>query len=112
MLATTVGVTLVWVGQWKGRVVSRPSGYRVERMSRARLALAAGQESARHKHIMYGLVEADVTVPRKLIRDHAERTGEKLSFAAYVTVCVAAAVREVPQVNAFRRGHSLAYLDE
>jgi len=63
-------------------VVSRPSGYRVERMSRARLALAAGQESARHKHITYGLVEADVTVPRKLIRDHAERTGEKLSFAA------------------------------
>lgn len=81
-------------------------------MSRARLALAAGQESARHKHIMYGLVEADVTVPRKLIRDHAERTGEKLSFTAYVTVCVAAAVREVPQVNAFRRGHSLVYLDE
>lgn len=81
-------------------------------MSRARLALAAGQESARHKHTMYALVEADLTVPRRLIKEHCERTGEKLSLTAYVTTCVAAAVREVPEVNAFRRGHSLVYLDD
>lgn len=87
-------------------------GYRVERMSPARLALVAGQESARHRHTMYALVEADLTVPRALIREHFERTGEKLSLTAYVTTCVAAAVREVPEVNAFRRGRSLVYLDE
>ena len=92
--------------------MSKRSGYRVERMSRARVALVAGQESARHKHIMYALVEADVTVPRRLIREHFERTGEKLSLTGYVTSCVAAAVREVPEVNAFRRGHSLVYLDD
>lgn len=87
-------------------------GYRVERMSRARRALIAGQESARHKHTMFALVEADVTVPRELIRDHQEATGERLSLTAYVTTCVAAALAEFPQLNAFRRGHSLVFLDE
>ncbi|MGB7964366.1 MAG: hypothetical protein WCF12_15600 [Propionicimonas sp.] len=52
-------------------------------------------EVARHKHTMYALVEADLTVPRRLIREHCERTGEKLSLTAYVTTCVAAAVRQV-----------------
>ena len=88
------------------------SGYRVERMSRERLALAAGQESARRKHTMYALVEADLTVPRRLIREHFASTGERLSLTAYVTTCVAAALREMPELNAFRRGRSLVYLDE
>ncbi|WOQ16917.1 2-oxo acid dehydrogenase subunit E2 [Raineyella sp. W15-4] len=87
-------------------------GYRVERMSRARLALAAGQESARHRHIMFALIEADLTVPRRLIRAHQETTGERLSLTAYVVTCVAAALAEFPALNAFRRGRSLVFLDE
>ncbi|WP_139283130.1 2-oxo acid dehydrogenase subunit E2 [Raineyella antarctica] len=81
-------------------------------MSRARRALAAGQESVRHKHLMLALVEADLTVPRGLIREHGESTGEHLSLTAYVTTCVARALAEVPELNAFRRGHSLVFLDE
>jgi len=92
--------------------VSGSRGYRVERLSRARRALAAGQELARKRHLMYGLVEADLTVPRQWLRVHRERTGEALSLTAYVVTCVARALAEFPDLNAFRRGRSLVYLDE
>lgn len=92
--------------------MSGSRGYRVERLSRARRALAAGQELARKRHLMYGLVEADLTVPRQWLRVHRERTGEALSLTAYVVTCVARALAEFPDLNAFRRGRSLVYLDE
>lgn len=87
-------------------------GYRVERMSRARLALAAGQALAARRHLMYALVEADLTLPRRLLRAHREQTGERLSLTAYVVTCLAEALAEYPQLNAFRRGRSLVFLDE
>ncbi|WOP19710.1 2-oxo acid dehydrogenase subunit E2 [Raineyella sp. LH-20] len=91
---------------------SASRGYRVVPMSRARRALAVGQEAARRKHTMFGLVEADLTIPRRLLRDHRDATGERLSLTAYVVTCVAAALAEFPAVNAFRRGRSLVFLDE
>ncbi|MFZ1385450.1 MAG: 2-oxo acid dehydrogenase subunit E2 [Propionicimonas sp.] len=92
--------------------MSAPRGYRIERMSRARLALAAGQNLASRRHLMYGLVEADLTIPRHLLRAHRERTGERLSLTAYVVTCLATALAEYPELNAFRRGRSLVFLDE
>lgn len=92
--------------------MSGSSGYRIERLSKARRALAMGQELARKRHLMYALVEADVTTPRRLIREHRERTGEGLSLTAYVVWCVARAMAEFPDLNAFRRGRSLVLLDE
>ncbi|WP_413249699.1 2-oxo acid dehydrogenase subunit E2 [Sinomonas flava] len=87
-------------------------GYRMQRLTRARRALVAGQALAHRRHLMYGLVEADLTVPRALLREHAAATGEQLSFTAYVVACTARAIAEVPEVNAFRRGHSMVFLDE
>ena len=87
-------------------------GYRIERLTKERLALAAGQEYARRRHLMYGLVEADLTVPRSLLREHRDRTGEHLSFTAYVVSCVARALAEFPRLNAMRRGRNLVFIDE
>ncbi|GHG43373.1 hypothetical protein GCM10012320_07530 [Sinomonas cellulolyticus] len=87
-------------------------GYRVERLTRARRALAAGQEVARKRHLMYGLVEADLTVPRSALRENYERTGERLSFTAYVVTCVARALAEFPRFNALRHGRTVVFLDE
>lgn len=61
---------------------------------------------------MYALVEADLTEPRRLLREHRDRTGEGLSLTAFVVVNLARAVREFPELNALRRGRSLVYLDE
>lgn len=92
--------------------MARQDGYRVQRISRARLALAAGQEMAHRRHLMFGLVEADLTEPLRLMAEHKARCGEALSLSGYVALCLAATLREFPEVNAFRRGRSMVVLDE
>ena len=48
-------------------------------------------------HTIYGLLEVDVTVARRFIADHRARTGETLSFAGFLTFCLALAVDETRQ---------------
>lgn len=55
-------------------------------------------------HAMYGLLEVDVTVARKLIAEHKARTGETLSFAGFLTFCLARAVDEDKTIQAYRKG--------
>lgn len=88
------------------------TGYRVERLSRARLALAAGQEMARRRHLMFALVEADLTVPLGAMDAYREETGERLSLSGYVATCLARALVEHPRLNAYRKGRSLVLLDD
>lgn len=57
---------------------------------------------ARKKHTVRGLLEADVTKPRELIRDHQAKTGEKLSFSAYLAFCAGRAVDENKYLHAYR----------
>jgi len=56
------------------------------------------------KHVMYGLLEVDVTVAKQRIADHRARTGETLSFTGYLIACLARAVSENPAVQAYRKG--------
>jgi pyruvate/2-oxoglutarate dehydrogenase complex dihydrolipoamide acyltransferase (E2) component len=56
----------------------------------------------RRRHIMHGLLELDVTRARQSIRDHKARTGESLSFTAYIITCLAKAARANPHVYAYR----------
>lgn len=53
---------------------------------------------------MYGLLEVDVTTPRRLIQDERTRTRTGLSFTAFLVGCLAQAVDENRQVQAFRKG--------
>lgn len=55
-------------------------------------------------HTMYGLLEVDVTVVRRFIAEHKARTGETLSFAGYLTFCLARAVDEDKSIQAYRKG--------
>lgn len=92
--------------------MSGQQGYRVRRLSRARLALAAGQEMAGRRHLMFALVEADLAAPIQHMAQSQARCGEKLSLAGYVATCVARTLAEYPELNAFRWGRSLVLLDE
>lgn len=47
---------------------------------------------ARSSHTIRGLVRADVTRPRQLLLRHKTRSGDTLSFTAFLAHCVAAAV--------------------
>jgi pyruvate/2-oxoglutarate dehydrogenase complex dihydrolipoamide acyltransferase (E2) component len=53
---------------------------------------------------MYGLLEVDVTVARQFIAEHKARTGETLSFTGYLVFCLARAVDENKEVQAYLKG--------
>lgn len=77
-----------------------------------RLAAAAAQ-TVRHKPMIHGLLEVDVTGPRAALREHKARTGESLSFTAFLTTCLAKAVDEHKAVQAFHLGRKrLALFDD
>jgi pyruvate/2-oxoglutarate dehydrogenase complex dihydrolipoamide acyltransferase (E2) component len=56
-------------------------------------------------HWMYGLLEVDVTVVRQFIAEHQARTGETLSFTGFLAYCLARAVDENKEVQAYLKGH-------
>jgi pyruvate/2-oxoglutarate dehydrogenase complex dihydrolipoamide acyltransferase (E2) component len=66
-----------------------------------RFSLDAGR-LGRHRHIVHGLLEMDVTAARQYIREHKARTGESLSFTAFVIACLAEAVDANKEVHAQR----------
>lgn len=55
-------------------------------------------------HAIYGLLEVDVTLARKHIAEHKARTGESLSFTAFLACCLARAVGEHKEVQACIKG--------
>jgi pyruvate/2-oxoglutarate dehydrogenase complex dihydrolipoamide acyltransferase (E2) component len=63
-------------------------------------------------HTMFGLLEVDVTVARRCIADHKEQTGETLSFAGFLTYCLARAVDEDKSIQAHRKGDKKLILFE
>lgn len=60
-------------------------------------------EQGRRRHLIHGLVEADVTEARRVLRGRAA-DGQPLSFTSFVVACVAKAVQEQPMLHAYRSG--------
>ncbi len=58
------------------------------------------------KHRILYLIELDITQARAALRREKERTGESLSFTAWIARCIAQAVSEHKQVHAIRQGRT------
>lgn len=56
----------------------------------------------REMNLIHGLIEVNVTEPRRRLRDHRERTGEAISFTAFIAHCVGEAVAENRTLHAYR----------
>jgi pyruvate/2-oxoglutarate dehydrogenase complex dihydrolipoamide acyltransferase (E2) component len=69
-----------------------------------RRAMPAYLDLKSGRHVMYALLEVDVTVARRFIEEHKSRTGESLSFTGYLIACLARAVDEDKAVQAYRKG--------
>jgi pyruvate/2-oxoglutarate dehydrogenase complex dihydrolipoamide acyltransferase (E2) component len=68
---------------------------------------------ARGKHTIHGLTEADVTHARRVLREYKARTGESLSFTAFIIACLGQAVDENKIVHAYRNWRNqLVLFDE
>lgn len=77
-------------------------GFRTRPFPKRRRLMVDGGQRGRQKHVIHGLAELDVTRPRQLIRAHKARTGETLSFTAYVTACLGRAVDCHRDTHAYR----------
>lgn len=78
--------------------------YRLVPYPKMRRAIAATLRSFQRKPMMHGLLEVDVTTAREFLREHKARTGESLSFTAFIIGCVGKAVDEHKAVQAYRQG--------
>lgn len=67
----------------------------------------------RRRHIVHGLIEVDVTKARNFICEHERRTGENLSFTAFIISCLSKAIEEHPHMHAYRdwRNRLIIYRD-
>lgn len=83
---------------------TKAGSYHIIDLSVGRRVMLNMLDLAGQKHSMYGLLEVDVTVPRKFIAEHKERTGETLSFTGFLTLCLARAVEENKEVQAYLKG--------
>jgi pyruvate/2-oxoglutarate dehydrogenase complex dihydrolipoamide acyltransferase (E2) component len=87
-------------------------GYQVVPFAMHRRAIAASASVGRQQNNIQASFEVDITDPRRFMREHQQRTGEKLSLTAFVVSCLAQAVAEHPHLNAFRKGRKLILLDD
>lgn len=82
----------------------KASGYHVVDLSPARRLMINMLDLSEPAHNMYGLLEVDVTIARQFIEKHIALTGETLSFTAFLTLCLACAVDEHKEVQAYLKG--------
>ena len=78
--------------------------YKVVPYPKMRRLEALAYRSVQHKPMIHGLIEVDVTRARAFLRDHKAKTGESLSFTAFLIACLAKAVDEHKAVQAYRKG--------
>lgn len=90
----------------RGRVMANKQHTHYTRVPypKLRRALALTLRSAQRKPMIHGLIEVDVTNARAFLHEHQEKTGESLSFTAFVITCLARAVAENKSVQAYHQG--------
>ena len=76
--------------------------YQTLRFPKTRRLMVDGGRLGRQRHTVHGLFEVDVTRARQAIHDHKERTGESLSFTAFVIACLGRAVDMNKHMHAYR----------
>lgn len=88
------------------------NGYKSLPLSFYRQAIIASASVTKEKNAIHSFTEVDITEPRRLIKEHFERTGEKLSLTAYIVTCLAQVIKQHPQLNSFIKGQRLIILDD
>lgn len=87
-------------------------GYKSIPLGFNRRVVIASVSVTKEKNAIHSLTEVDITEPRRLIKEHFDRTGEKLSLTAYIVTCLAQVIKENPKMNSFIKGKRLIILDD
>jgi pyruvate/2-oxoglutarate dehydrogenase complex dihydrolipoamide acyltransferase (E2) component len=85
----------------------------VEPFPPSRHAIVNAGRIAVRRHISHALIEIDVTKARRFIHEHKAKTGESLSFTAFLIACLAHAIDENKHMHAYRNWRNqLVLFDE
>jgi len=87
-------------------------GYKSIPLSFNRRAVIASATVTKEKNVIHSFTDIDITEPRRLIKKHFEKTGEKLSLTGYIVVCLAQTIKDHPDLNSFIKGKRLITLDD
>ena len=82
------------------------TGYEIVPFPRGRHAIVDSMIQAQRKRVAHALLEVDVTKARRYLGQHRVRTGESLSFTAFIAACLAKAVDEDKHLHAYRKGRN------
>ncbi len=88
------------------------NGFKFIPLSINRQIFIASASVTKEKNAIHGFTEVDITVPRRHIKNHFEKTGEKLSPTAYIIACLAQVIKEYPQMNSFIKRRKLVLLED
>src|SRR5579859_3874152 len=80
------------------------ANYQVVPFPKYRRFMVAAFRATSHKPMIHGLFEVDVTRARALLRDYTAKSGQSLSFTAFLIACLAKAVDDHKTVQAYRQG--------
>jgi pyruvate/2-oxoglutarate dehydrogenase complex dihydrolipoamide acyltransferase (E2) component len=80
--------------------------YRKTRLPATRLLAIESMKRGVKAHYVSGFLEIDVTEARCMINE-ARSSDAHISFTGWIMKCLASAVKEFPEVNAYRKGRSL-----
>jgi pyruvate/2-oxoglutarate dehydrogenase complex dihydrolipoamide acyltransferase (E2) component len=92
--------------------MKKERSYRVVPFTLNRRMVAASASVGHERNNIHAMMEVDIAEPRRLIREHRQSTGERLSLTAYVVACLARALAEHPGLNSFRKGRKLILLQD
>jgi pyruvate/2-oxoglutarate dehydrogenase complex dihydrolipoamide acyltransferase (E2) component len=85
-------------------MTQKHTDYQVVPYPKLRRWMAAAFRATQDKPMIHGLIEVDVSGARAFLREHKAKTGESLSFTAFIITCLAQAVDEHKDVQAIRLG--------
>ncbi len=89
------------------------TGYETLPFPKIRRLMEDGGRLGREKHLIHGLFEMDVTEARRAVREYRARTGEGLSFMAFIVACVGRAVERHKPLQACRAwGEKIVLFDD
>jgi hypothetical protein len=78
--------------------------YKMVPYPKIRRLMATEFRSFHHTPMIHGLIAVDVSKARAHLREYKAKTGESLSFTAFLMACLAKAVDEHKAVQAMRKG--------
>ncbi|NHJ85305.1 MAG: 2-oxo acid dehydrogenase subunit E2 [Asgard group archaeon] len=87
--------------------------YSITHFTKMRRMIQDACTMAKYYNHIYGIFEIDVTDAKSIIADHKEKTGEQLSFTAWVIKCIAQAISEYKFIQAFQwRRNTIVTFDD